>query len=272
MAVAAALAVLLAGCGGADPDPAVVSLRAAEPGPARLVGDWPTTTTIAFDPADPETGLTISGPIGPPWPTSFTVADAAVPSVDLYAQPGVRVPTGRSLDHPTAEGMPLVMLVRRTVTVEGVEWLQAQIPSRPNGATAWIRADDVTRRTVPNHVIVELEAKRLTVHHGDEAIWSTSVAPGMASAPTPTGAFYVDAQAQPLDPTGPYGRYQVSFSGFSEVHTSFAGGSGQAAMHGTNRPELIGTPASNGCVRLTNEDVTALVVLAPTGTPVTIVP
>jgi lipoprotein-anchoring transpeptidase ErfK/SrfK len=53
---------------------------------------------------------------------------------------------------------------------------------------------------------------------------------------------------------------------------SFAGGSGQAAIHGTNRPELIGTPASNGCVRLSNDDVTDLVGLVETGSPVTILP
>jgi hypothetical protein len=218
---------------------------------------------------DPGTGLGIAGPIGPSWPSSFTVADAAVASVDLYASPGNRVPDGRSLSHPTHEAMPLVMLVRDE-TDDG-QWLQVQIPSRPNGATAWIRADDVDLRTVPHHVIVELGAKTVTVYSGNEEIFSAPMAPGKASSPTPTGAFYVDARAKPPNPNGPYGHYQVSFSGFSNVHTSFGGGNGQAAMHGTNRPELIGTPASAGCVRLTNEDVTTLVDLAPTGTPVTIV-
>jgi hypothetical protein len=275
-----AVAALALGCGTSEPEPTTVALEAAEPGPAQLVGDWspaPTTTaatitTLPVEAADPETGLTISEPIGPPWPTSFTVADAAGASVDLYASPGVRVPTGRSLSHPTHEGMPLVMLVRDTRTHDGGEWLQVQIPSRPNGATAWIRADDVTLRTVPHHIIVELGTRTVSVLAGDEALWSAPGAPGKASSPTPTGAFYVDAWAEPPDPTGSYGRYQVSFSGFSEVHMSFAGGSGQAAIHGTNRPELIGTPASNGCVRLSNDDVTDLVGLVETGSPVTILP
>ena len=69
---------------------------------------------------------------------------------------------------------------------------------------------------------------------------------------------------------GPYGAYQLSVAGFSNVHYSFAGGVGQIAIHGTNDPALIGTPASNGCVRMTNEDVTALAMTVPVGTPVRI--
>lgn len=274
-----AMAALALGCGTAEPEPTAVALQVSEPGPVRLVSDWPPTgaddpapAADLADAADPETGLTISGPIGPPWPASFSVADAAVASVDLYAAPGVRVPDGRSLSHPTHEAMPLVMLVRDTRTDDGDEWLQVQIPSRPNGATAWIRADDVTLRTVTNHIVVELGSRTVSVLSGDDVLWSAPAAPGKASSPTPTGAFYVDAWAEPPDPTGSYGRYQVSFSGFSEVHMSFAGGSGQAAIHGTNRPELIGTPASNGCVRLSNDDVTELVRLVELGSPVTILP
>ena len=125
---------------------------------------------------------------------------------------------------------------------------------------------------MPNHVVIELGAKRATVYHGDQAIWSVAVAPGKASSPTPTGSFYVDVLAQPPNANGPYGRYQVSFSGFSTVYQSFGSGNGQVAMHGTNRPELIGTAASHGCVRFSNDDISAMVTLAPQGTPVDVVP
>ena len=77
--------------------------------------------------------------------------------------------------------------------------------------------------------------------------------------------------AKPPNPNGPYGLYQVSFTGFSEVYQRFGSGIGQVAMHGTNRPELIGTPASHGCVRMTNEDIAQMVNLAPRGTPVVVV-
>ena len=47
--------------------------------------------------------------------------------------------------------------------------------------------------------------------------------------------------------------------------------SGQIALHGTNDPALLGTPASHGCVRMTNDDITLLANTAPPGTPVTII-
>ena len=71
--------------------------------------------------------------------------------------------------------------------------------------------------------------------------------------------------------TGAYGPYQLSVAGFSDVLQSFGGGPGQIAIHGTNHPELIGKFVSNGCVRMNNDDVTALAALAPVGTPVDIV-
>lgn len=37
-------------------------------------------------------------------------------------------------------------------------------------------------------------------------------------------------------------------------------------IHGTNAEHLLGTPASHGCIRLSNQDVIALYDLVPTGT------
>ncbi|HRW36657.1 MAG: L,D-transpeptidase [Acidimicrobiales bacterium] len=255
-----------------EPDP--VEVRAATVTDRGLsdrvtvAGSWPTTTTTTTLPnLDPTTGLGVSGPIGPPWPLEFTVGDAIVPEIALYQSPGVPVPTGRTIPNPTVEGYKLVVLVRD----QQPDWLQVQINQRPNGATCWIKASDVALRTVPNHILIERGAKRLSVYHGDEQLMSTAVAPGRDSSPTPLGAFYVDILTRPSNPNGPYGPFQVSVTGFSEVYESFGGGNGQIAVHGTNRPELIGTPASHGCVRMTNEDITALIPLARQGTPVVIV-
>jgi lipoprotein-anchoring transpeptidase ErfK/SrfK len=245
---------------------AALSLPAA--GAASVKGAWPTTTTTTTPSTlDPATGLSVSGPIGPPWPDHFTAADAIVSNVALYEAPGKPVPTGRTLPNPTVEGFKLVFLVRK----QQRDWLQVQINQRPNGATAWIKSSDVALRTVDNHILIELGAKKLTVFHGDEAIFTASVAPGKASSPTPTGAFYTDILTRPSNPNGPYGPYQISVTGFSNVYDSFGGGNGQIAIHGTNRPELIGQPASHGCVRMNNEDISALIPLARQGTPVVIV-
>ncbi|MGI8757500.1 MAG: L,D-transpeptidase [Acidimicrobiales bacterium] len=74
-----------------------------------------------------------------------------------------------------------------------------------------------------------------------------------------------------LDAAAPYGPFQVSVSGFSEVYQSFGGGIGQIAMHGTNRPQLLGQPISNGCVRMDNAVTAQMSALAPLGTPVDVV-
>ena len=265
--VLAALVLLAAGCGSSNhPQPAA----AAQPRPRVVARTTTTTTTTTIPPLpnlDPATGLGVSGPIGPPWPSQFIVADARVPAVALYQAPGIPVPTHRTLPNPTVEHVPLVMLVRATFG----SWLQVKINARPNGATAWIKSSDVALRTVPNHILISLGAKRLVVFHGAHVIWSTSVAPGKASSPTPIGSFYVDVLAKPTDPNGPYGAYQISFTGFSTVYESFDGGIGQVAMHGTNEPALIGTPASHGCVRLSNADITYLLPMATQGTPVDVV-
>lgn len=266
-AAAVVTAVAVAASGDDAPVTVSASLRGStQAGEPALAGTWPVPTTVLPN-LDPATGIGVSGPIGPPWPTRFTAADAIVPEVPIYQAPGVPVPTGRTLPNPTVEGFDLVFLVREA---RG-RWLQVQLNTRPNGATAWIRSQDVAVRSVPNHILIERGAKRLTVFHGDEAIFTAPVAPGKDASPTPLGAFYVDILTRPSNPAGPYGPFQISVTGFSEVYTSFGGGNGQIAIHGTNRPELIGQPASHGCVRMRNEDITALIPLARQGTPVVIV-
>ena len=46
----------------------------------------------------------------------------------------------------------------------------------------------------------------------------------------------------------------------------------EIAIHGTNRPESIGTAASYGCIRMHNADVLDLFARVAVGTPVTMLP
>ncbi|CAN5762456.1 hypothetical protein BH24ACT4_BH24ACT4_15680 [soil metagenome] len=208
----------------------------------------------------------LAPPLPRPWTKAWTVADAKGSKVPLYSAPGVPVPSGRVLTSPSPEGLTQVFLVRD----RRPGWLQAQIMSRPNSAMAWIRESDVTQRQVPNHVVIERGARRLTLFHGEEQIFQISVATGKAASPTPTGTFFVDARVR-LSGNRSYGDGQISFTGFSEVYHSFGAGNGQVALHGTQNPALIGTPASHGCVRMTNADIRRLLDLAPAGTPVEVV-
>lgn len=226
-------------------DPGVV--HAAGATPAVVEGDW-------------------SRPTEPSTPTSWPVADAVGASIRLYDAPGV--PSDTTLDNPTWEGLAVVF----AVLGQRDGWLHVRVSARPNGRESWVRRQDVTLRTVPNWVRVELGARRLTVMHGDTALMSTTVAIGRSTAPTPIGTFFVDGIV-PLDPPHrAYGAGQVSVSGFSEVHHSFGGGNGQIALHGTQAVALLGQETSNGCVRLDNDSIRMVMEMAPTGTPVEILP
>lgn len=195
-----------------------------------------------------------------------TVADAIGSTVGLYSEPGQAEPDDWA-DNPTWEGLPGVFLVHE----RRGDWLRVQVSMRPNQATAWIRASEVTTRQVTSRIVVDTNNQTLTAYSGGSMVLQVSVAPGKGSTPTPTGEFFVDGIVKLTDTSGPYGPFQVSVAGFSNVYSSFGGGIGQIAIHGTNNPALIGTPASNGCVRMANEDITALTGIITVGTPVRIV-
>jgi hypothetical protein len=197
----------------------------------------------------------------------YDAADALVPEVAWYDAPGAAAPSG-SLTNPTWEGWPLAFLVYQT---RG-DWLQVRLPARPNGTLGWIHRADVNLRPVLNRIVIELEARRLTVFHGNGQLFQSTVAIGSERYPTPTGDFFVDIVAKPVHPNGAYGVTILSVAGFSDVLERFGGGIGQIAIHGTNQPGLIGQAVSHGCVRMTNDDILQVEALAPVGTPVTILP
>jgi len=219
----------------------------------------PTTTTTSST-----TTTTVPKPLHP-----FEAADAVVPEVKVYDSPEA-TEASSALPNPTVEKVPLAFLVKQHGPPG---WLQVQIARRPNESTGWIHAEDVAVRGVDNRILIEREARRLTVYKGttDEVLFQTDVADGAPATPTPLGNFFIDIVVKLTNTTGAYGPYQLSVAGFSDVLQSFGGGPGQIAIHGTNHPELIGKFVSNGCIRLTNDNVTALAEMAPVGTPVEIV-
>jgi lipoprotein-anchoring transpeptidase ErfK/SrfK len=193
------------------------------------------------------------------------VATATVPHLPLYASPGAPQPTS-SLANPNYLGATIVLLV----TGYQPGWVQAYIPERPNESTAWIPASDVTISFVPDHIVVSLSARQLTLYHDNTPVFQTPVAPGAPSSPTPTGSFFVAYIVKLTDPGGPYGPYALGTSAFSNTYYSFEGGPGQVGIHGTDQPWVIGSYASHGCVRLPNPAITAVAQQILPGTPVEI--
>lgn len=220
---------------------------------------------LVIPPPPPPAPVVAPVPAPLPVPGETDAALAAGPEVPLFDAAGAAQPF-KALKNPTFEGVPLVLHV---IEDQGA-WLHVQVNTRPNGSTAWIQRSAVLVTRVPNRIVINLGARRLTVLHGNDVLVDHPVAIGAPSGPTPVGEFYIDATVHLANADGPYGVGQLSVSGFSEVYKSFGGGIGQIAIHGTNNPSAIGGTVSHGCVRMLNNDWNEVASLAPNGTPVSI--
>jgi lipoprotein-anchoring transpeptidase ErfK/SrfK len=167
--------------------------------------------------------------------------------------------------NPTYFKNPLVF----DVVAQDGDWLQVALLARPNGQTGWVRRSDVSLSTTQYHLALQLSTFTLQVLKADKVVTSAKVVIGTPSTPTPLGTFYVTEKIQ-RDPAGAYGPWILATSAYSEALESFDGGLPQVAFHGTNRPALLGTQASNGCVRMPDDVDAALAYSLPAGTPITI--
>lgn len=167
---------------------------------------------------------------------------------------------------PTQFGGPRVFLVVNATE----QYLEVQLPIRPNGSTGWIKRSDVTLSEVTMRAEVNLTEDSLTVWDGDEVIVETRAVTGKEATPTPVGEFFV-RDVIPSNPTGAYGSFILGLSGFSETLETFNGALPAIAIHGTNNPDQIGSELSNGCVRIPNDLVELLAETVPLGTPVSVV-
>jgi lipoprotein-anchoring transpeptidase ErfK/SrfK len=150
-------------------------------------------------------------------------------------------------------------------------WLHVYLPTRPNDATGWVKAADVTvSQPLEWQIKVSLADHKVTLLHNGAVEWDAPAATGTTDNPTPTGIFYyTDPLNLADDPSGPYGAFAIGLSGHSNTLSEFNGGDGQIAIHGTNDPGTIGQNVSHGCVRVNNDVILKLAKL-PLGTPVVI--
>ena len=267
----------------------------AQPAPATTTTSTTTTSTTTLPPIEVD-------------PTRTTVATAAVSVVAVYAQPpadatldprattagatlaslvpatsperaGARAiptveypvvgrratPLGWEFDNPTPWGNPLTFIV----TEDHGEWLRVEMPVRPNGTEGWIRAAEFNRTLIDTHVEVDLSDRTLKAWVGPTLLAETEVVIGKAATPTPTGRLYLtDFEEKYRGST--YGPWILPLSGYSQALDEFSGGVPVIAMHGTNRPELLGSAASNGCIRMPDDVIQLLRDRLFLGTPVDI--
>jgi hypothetical protein len=188
--------------------------------------------------------------------------------VRIYRRPGGRAFARFGALNPN--GVPTVFAGVEAVLGARCKaaWYRVLVPLKPNGSTGYVRARSVNLRLVRSRIVIDLSARKLAVYVRSRAALTTTTAIGAPATPTPLGSFYVNQRFRD-DPSGPYGWAAIGISAFSEVLTGWPQG-GPVAIHGTNRPSLLGLRVSNGCIRVSNEAIRRIWRLAPAGTPVLI--
>jgi lipoprotein-anchoring transpeptidase ErfK/SrfK len=112
------------------------------------------------------------------------------------------------------------------------------------------------------HVVLRLGERRVYVYGGETVLGSYPVAIGAPDTPTPVGEYQIfqmivdpvwkSPWTGEVHPPGPNSALGLRWIGFLTLDNGIIG------FHGTPTVSSIGQAASNGCVRLRNEDVVAL--------------
>ncbi|HEV2820341.1 MAG TPA: L,D-transpeptidase [Solirubrobacteraceae bacterium] len=179
-------------------------------------------------------------------------------------------------------GKMLTRLTRRTEfdgeTVLAVArreqgWLGVRTHERPNGKLGWIPADAARLERQPYRLRIDLSRRELVVvDNGDgKLVRRAPVAIGAPGTPTPTGNFGVTDRIEPKTDTGPYGCCILALSGRQPNLPQGWGGGDRLAIHATSNEASVGSEASSGCLRATEETMRELMKLIPLGAPVEIV-
>jgi lipoprotein-anchoring transpeptidase ErfK/SrfK len=267
--MAVALLLGVAACSGkekADPPDTTeaaadtTSTTAAPAGALIATAKVPSVTVLASAPA--ELNLPATTTTAPP-----KTGHQPIPRVGLNSAAVKKVPEGYQFDNPTYFGNPLTMQVLE----QHGDWLKVLIQARPNHTEGWVKASDVDVTSTTYRMELSLADRHLTVYDGDTVVAETDVVIGKDTTPTPLGTFYLAEKIKQSNPGGSYGPWILSTNGYSEALDLFDNGLPVVAFHGTNKPELIGTQASNGCIRLPNDVITQLADILPAGTPIEIV-
>jgi hypothetical protein len=252
-------------------EPATIT---TEPTAATTTKSTPLATGVP--PGDPPATGVPSGAAESTLPADFVVRPfyvAVQPSgtrlLMVYDEPEGeilrRVPPTNLLDEVTT--MPLVM-PEDTHEVEG--WYEVYVRMRPNGATGWVRADEVVLTTVTSAIVIQVGAHRLTLLDEGVEVGSFPICVGTPHNPTPLGTCFVLGFV-PHEAGSVYGPVAIATSAMSDVLTDWANG-GMVGIHGTNDPSSIGRSVSHGCIRMNNSDIVQVAAVVTVGTPVFILP
>ena len=187
-------------------------------------------------------------------------------------------PAGTRLAFPDGDVWSYTYRRNRLVTrllqgAEGDEWVEVELPVRPNGARGWVRSEHFNWSTVSHHIHIDVSDRSVTLYEGNDLVASTRAIVGKPATPTPAlQGFLVEKLPNHNQENDSIvlGDWILMLSFFSEALNSFGGGLPRIALHGTHIPERVGEALSNGCIRIPNDIVETIAQRAPLGTAVSI--
>ena len=135
----------------------------------------------------------------------------------------------------------------------------------------WIPLRDLARTTTHVQVHVDLSDHRVTVTKFGHRLFGLPAATGAPISPTPPGEYFVTDRI-PFPSGGSLGTFAFGISGIQPNLPPGWSGGNQLAIHGTSDPASIGTSASAGCMRVSEQGLDRLLALLKLGTPVIVQP
>jgi lipoprotein-anchoring transpeptidase ErfK/SrfK len=199
----------------------------------------------------------------------------------------------------SAEKVPLLVLAAALAGTAAVT-APAAAQGMPRAPLALVhggeRAGTARYRDPPvnvegRYVVISLDEHQLYLMEGERVIWSAVVGTGTGTRlegagqrwdfSTPRGMFRIQMKEKdpvwrvpdwafvergvPIPPPGSPSRVEVGMLGTTALYLEE-----DIAVHGTNKPELLGQRVSHGCIRMTNEAARRLYHEVEVGTPVII--
>jgi lipoprotein-anchoring transpeptidase ErfK/SrfK len=127
-------------------------------------------------------------------------------------------------------------------------WVQVLLPSRPNGATGWLRETGVETRRSPYEVRVHLGSRTLELFYDGDQVGTWTVAIGEPGTPTPTGRTFVLGSV--VDDAQSFSPVILPLGSHSDTLDTYGGGPGTVALHGWPDASVFGSAVSHGCIRV----------------------
>ena len=213
---------------------------------------------------------------GPDVPARQEIVRLSAPhTVRAAPDAGARVLAVVADLRPITSARTVLPVLGRRRDDRGRSWLLVRLPGRalrgaPPPGAGWIRASRARRSATAWHLVVDVGARRVTVHHDGRRVRSFPAIVGAPSTPPPRGEDFVEENVLlPADRAG--APFALALSARSPVLQEFDGGPGQIALHGLdNIGGVPGTAVSHGCVRLARADIAWLAARIRPGVPVSI--